>query len=106
MKKTLGLIGGALTLVCVSSASYAESVPDSPKGSITVLSSEESEIPGYFHQKYVYNHPDCLGSVPVDYYGPAIDITDVNVLAKEQKMCGQNFWGRDGGADAGGGGDD
>jgi hypothetical protein len=103
MKKTLGFIGGALALICMSAASYADSVPESHFGSIVMLSNEESEIPGYFHQKYVYNHPDCLGSVAVDYYGPAIDITDVNVLAKEQKMCGQNFWGRDGSGSEGGG---
>lgn len=101
MKKTLSFIGGALALVYVSAASYADSVTDSSFGSIIMLSKQESEIPGYFHQKYVYNHPDCLGSVPVDFYGPAIDTEDVKVLAFERKMCARNFWGDGSGSEGG-----
>jgi len=106
MKKKLGLVGGALALVCMSAAAYADSVPDPNYGSIVMLSKEETGIPGYYHQKYVYDHFECLGAVPVDYYGPEIDPTNVEVLKAERKMCASNFWGRDGGGSEGGGGDD
>lgn len=100
MNKKLSLIGGALALVCLSGASYADSVGNSPAGSIVMMSKQESEIPGYFHQKYVFSHPDCLGSVPVDYYGPEITTNDPRVLAEEQRICAQNRWFGDGaGAD-------
>ena len=103
MKKTVSFFAGALALMSLSgAASYADSVGDDSHGSITMISKEETGIPGYFHQKYVFDHPDCLGSEPVDYYGPAIDPSDENVVARERQFCGQSFWGRDGGQDGGG----
>jgi hypothetical protein len=96
MNKKLALIGGALALACLSSASYADSVGNSSHGTIVVISKEETGIPEYFHQKYVFNHPDCEGSVPVDFYGPEINPNDSQVLAAEQRMCAQNRWFGDG----------
>jgi hypothetical protein len=107
MKKTVSFAAGALALISLSgAASYADSFQSSPSGSITMISKEETGIPGYFHQKYVFDHPDCLGAVPVDYYGPLVDANDPAVIARESKFCAQSFWGRDGGQDGGGGGDD
>ena len=94
--------------MCMSAAAYADSVSvtDPTYGSIVMLSKEETGIPGYYHQKYVYDHPECLGAVPVDYYGPAIDPTNVEVLKFERRMCASSFWGRDGAGSEGGGSDD
>ena len=96
MNKKLALIGGALALACLSSASYADSVGNSSHGTIVVISKEETGVPEYFHQKYVFSHPDCEGSVPVDFYGPEINPNDTQVLAAEQRMCAQNRWFGDG----------
>ena len=42
-----------------------------PEGSIVVLSTEETEVPGYVHQKYAYA---CFGGFQlVDYYGAPIE---------------------------------
>jgi len=97
MNKKLGLVGSALALVCLSGASYAQTAGDSPKGSIVVVSKQEL-FPGagYFHEKYVYTHPDCEGNVSVDYYGSEIDPNDEQLLAKEQQLCAQNRWFGDG----------
>jgi hypothetical protein len=95
MNKKLSLVGTALALVCLSGASYAETFGNFPKGSIVVVSKQEA-FPGYFHEKYVYSHPDCEGSVQVDYYGPEINPNDEELLAKEQQICAENRWFGDG----------
>src|SRR5215468_4494709 len=97
MNKKLVFVGSALALVSLSGASYAETFGNSPKGSIVVVSKQEL-FPGagYFHEKYVYTHPDCEGNVPVDYYGPEIDPSDEHLLSEEQRMCGENRWFGDG----------
>jgi hypothetical protein len=100
MNKKLSLIGGALALACLNGASYADSVGNSSGGSIVVMSKQESGVPGYFHQKYVFSHPDCLGNVPVDYYGPEINPNDTRMLAEEQRLCAHNRWFGDGGGDS------
>jgi hypothetical protein len=56
-----------------------------PEDSIVVLSTEETDIPGYVHQKYAFN---CLGEFRlVDYYGSAFDPKDEEVLLFERTMC-------------------
>jgi len=100
MNKKLALIGGALALTCLSSVSYAESVGNSSAGTIVVISKEETGVPGYFHQKYVFSHPDCEGSVPVDFYGPEVNPNDPQIIASEQKMCAENRWFGDGSGDS------
>ena len=99
MNKKLSLVGGVLALTCLSGASYADSVGNSSAGTIVVISKQETPVPEYFHQKYVFNHPDCDGNIPVDFYGPEINPSDSQLLAAEQKMCAQSRWFSDGGAD-------
>jgi hypothetical protein len=101
MRKTLSLIGGALAVAYLSGPLYADSVQDSSHGTIVMLSKEETGIPGYYHQKYVFEHPDCLGRIPVDFYGAAIDTTDVNLLASERRMCSKSTWGDGAGSEGG-----
>jgi hypothetical protein len=60
-------------------------VADIPSNSIVVLSQEETDVAGYFHQKYAFR---CLGGLKlVDYYGPAFDPKDRDVLWFERIMC-------------------
>jgi hypothetical protein len=61
------------------------SVTDIPEDSIVVLSKEETDLSGYFHEKYAFN---CLGELRlVDYYGSAFDPKDQDVLRFERQMC-------------------
>jgi hypothetical protein len=56
-----------------------------PEDSIVVLSTEETDIPGYIHQKYAFY---CLGEFRlVDYYGSAFDPQGQDVLQFERSMC-------------------
>ena len=60
-------------------------VVDIPEDSIVVLSQEETDIPGYVHQKYAIY---CLGELRlVDYYGAAFDPKDQDVLQFERTLC-------------------
>ena len=67
------------------SAEHARAMSD--EGVIEVVGKYESDVPGYFHQKYVYWHESCPGGKPVDYYGPAIDPNDANLLKNELRLC-------------------
>ena len=95
MKKMVGFI--VLAFLAVPVASFAQSpsspeksienlsVTDIPEDSIVVLSKEETDIPGYLHEKYAFR---CLGGLKlVDYYGPAFDPKDRDVLWFERIMC-------------------
>ena len=95
MKKMVAFI--VLAFLAVPFASFAQSpsspeksienlsVTDIPEGSIVVLSKEETDIPGYLHEKYAFR---CLGELRlVDYYGAAFDPKDQNVLQFERMMC-------------------
>ena len=95
MNKKLAIVG-AFALTCLGNVSYAETVGNFSSGTIVVISKEETGIPEYFHQKYVFNHPDCLGAVTVDFYGPEVNPNDPQIIASEQKMCAQNRWFGDG----------
>src|SRR4029434_6043519 len=56
-----------------------------PEDSRVVLSTEETDIPGYIHQKYAFY---CLGEFRlVDYYGSAFDPKGQDVLQFERSMC-------------------
>ena len=92
MKNMLPFI--VVAFLAVPLASFAQSpwgsletlsVTDIPEDSIVVLSREETDIPGYVHQKYAFR---CLGELRlVDYYGSAFDPKDQDVLQFERMMC-------------------
>ncbi len=98
MVRKIGIVGVFMAILYLPVASYADSLTGSvnsieaisssnvPNGSIVVLSKEETSIPGYFHEKYAFVGQDCLGW-EVDYYGPAIDPNDANLLRTEYSMC-------------------
>jgi len=61
------------------------SITDIADDSIVVLSQEDTGVPGYVHQKYAFN---CLGEFRlVDYYGPALNVNDKDVVQFERMMC-------------------
>ena len=95
MKKMFAFI--VVAFLAVPFASFAQSssspersieslsVSDIADDSIIVLSQEETDIPGYIHQKYAFR---CLGELRlVDYYGSAFDPKDKDVLQFERMMC-------------------
>jgi hypothetical protein len=70
-------------------------IADIPEGSIVVLSTEDTEIPGYIHGRYAYN---CFGAVQlVDYYGSTFDPKDPSVLSKERWLCVRSHFNMDDG---------
>jgi hypothetical protein len=97
MKKMFAFI--VLAFLAVPFVSFAQS-PNSPEKSIedlsvtdiadesiTVLSTEETGVPGYVHEKYAFN---CLGDLRlVDYFGPAFDPNDKDIIQFERTMCGR-----------------
>lgn len=62
---------------------------------IQVLATEESEIPGYVHQKYIVRCGTINGDNLVDHYGPAITADDPELIQKELRFCRED---RDGGS--------
>ena len=95
MKKMVGFIVLAFLAVPFASLAQSPSIPeksienlsvtDIPNDSIVVLSKEETDIPGYLHEKYAFN---CLGELKlVDYYGSAIEPKDLDVIQFERVMC-------------------
>jgi hypothetical protein len=70
-------------------------IADIPEGSIVVLSTEDTEIPGYIHERYAYN---CFGAFQlVDYYGSTFDPKDPSVLSKERWLCVRQHFNMDDG---------
>ena len=95
MKKIFVFVG--LAFLAVPFASFAQSlsrpetsieslsVADVADDSIVVLSQDETDIPGYIHQKYAFR---CLGELRlVDYYGPAFEPNNQDVLQFERTLC-------------------
>jgi hypothetical protein len=63
-------------------------IAEIPNDSILLLSKEESDIPGYVHEKYVFVSVQCPGgSWTVDHYGAPIDPRDPALLASERAHC-------------------
>lgn len=70
------------------------SATDVADDSITVLSKDDTGVPGYVHQQYAFN---CFGELQlVDYYGAPLDPKDPNILRLERQMCSPRFFGDDG----------
>ncbi len=95
MTKMFVFIVVAFLVVPVSSFAQSPSSPeksiedpifaDIPDGSIDVLSTDETDIPGYTDQEPAFR---CLGELRlVDYYGYVIDPKDQDVLQFEPTKC-------------------
>jgi len=83
------LMGAIFLSTALYAAPFMDSHAMSEYGVIEMVSQEESSVPGYFHQKYVYWHESCPEGKPVDYYGPAIDPNDMNLLKSELRRIGR-----------------
>jgi hypothetical protein len=67
------------------------SATDVADDSITVLSKDDTGVPGYVHQTYAFN---CFGELQlIDYYGAPLDPKDPNVLRVERQMCSARYFG-------------
>jgi hypothetical protein len=64
-------------------------ISDIPNDSIVVLSKEESDVPGYVHQKYAFVSQACPGGFQIiDHHGAPIDPNDADLLLFEsQQLC-------------------
>ena len=91
---------GLVAFLFLPVASFAQSPADSmdpaerldisdiPTNSIVVLSKEESDVPGYVHQKYAFVSQACPGRVQiVDRHGAPIDPKDADLLLFESQQC-------------------
>ncbi len=74
-----------LALLYLPVASYAQE--GIQNDSIVILKTEESGIPGYVHQQYLFIDENCPGPRQVDYYGPPIDPNDASLRKIEHRMC-------------------
>ncbi len=64
---------------------------DIADGSIVVLSTQETGVPGYVRQQYAFN---CFGELDVvDHYGAPVDPNDQNILRTESQLCAKRFFG-------------
>ena len=56
--------------------------------SFVILSEEETDIPGYFHQRYAFVSQACpAGFHIIDYYGAPIDRNDASLQIRERSLC-------------------
>ena len=91
MKKLFAFIILAFLAVPFVALAQSPSNPESlnlvaiPEDSIVVFSREETDIPGYVHEKYAFY---CLGELRlVDYYGSPFDPKDQDVVQFERTLC-------------------
>jgi hypothetical protein len=59
-----------------------------PNGSIVILNTEETGLPGYVHTQYAFIDQKC-GAVLVDRYGSPVDPNDKELKQVEQQMCSE-----------------
>jgi hypothetical protein len=97
MIKKISLIGVFMAILYFPLAAYGQDVgrsgdiniTDVADNSIVVISQEETDIPGYVHEKYAFVSAACFpsGLQLVDYYGPPINPNDPSLLVREGAMC-------------------
>ena len=72
------------------SVSQIEDVNNIPDGTIVLISKQESDIPGYVHEKYAFVDRGCPGGVQiVDRHGAPISANDPTLRMTEQRMCAE-----------------
>src|SRR5262245_34393861 len=92
----MSLIGVLMAIMFLPLAGYAQDSSRSEDvntanvapNSFVILSEEETEIPGYFHQRYAFVSPACpAGFHIIDHYGAPIDPNDSSLQIRERSMC-------------------
>jgi hypothetical protein len=96
MIRKIGLIGVFMAILFLPLGAHGQDLSRSEDintaniadNSIVILSEEETDIPGYVHEKYAFVSVACPTGVQlVDYYGPPIDRNDPSLLVREGAMC-------------------
>jgi hypothetical protein len=59
-----------------------------PNGSIVILDTEETGLPGYVRTQYAFIDQKC-GAVLIDRYGAPVDPNDQELKQLEQQMCNE-----------------
>ena len=92
----MSLIGVLMAILLLPLAAYGQDLSRSEDvntanvahNSFVILSEEETDIPGYFHQRYAFVSQACpAGFQIIDYYGAPIDRNDASLLIRERSMC-------------------
>ena len=96
MLRKMSLIGVLMAISFLPLAAYGQDVSRSEdvnttnvaNNSFVILSEEETDIPGYFHQRYAFVSQACpAGFHIIDYYGAPIDRNDASLQIRERSMC-------------------
>ena len=96
MLRKMGLIAVLMAILSLPLAAFAQDLSRSEDvntanvahNSFVILSEEETEVPGYVHQRYAFVSPACpTGFHVVDHYGAPIDPNDASLQIRERSMC-------------------
>ena len=96
MLRKIGLIAVLMAILSLPLAAYAQDSRRSEDvntanvvhNSFVIISEEETEIPGYVHQRYAFVSQACpAGFHIIDHYGAPIDPNDTSLQIRERSMC-------------------
>ena len=98
--KNVGLVFSIVLAISLLASSSAQSrgvseamkeidISAHPNGSIVILDTEETGLPGYVHTQYAFLDRKC-GAVLVDRYGAPVDPNDKELKQAEQQMCSES----------------
>ena len=96
MVRKMGLIGVLVAILSLPLVAYGQDSSRSEdvntanvaNNSFVILSEEETEVPGYVHQRYAFVSQACpAGFHIIDYYGAPIDRNDASLQIRERSMC-------------------
>ena len=101
MIRKIGFVGVLMSTLSLPLGAYGQAPSRSedintanvPQHSFVIISEEETEIPGYVHQKYAYISQGCpAGFQVIDYYGAPLDLNDASLLVRERALCADSSW--------------
>ncbi len=96
MIRKIGVIGVLMAILSLPLVAYGQDPSRSEdvntanvaNNSFVILSEEETDVPGYFHQRYAFVSQACpAGFQIIDYYGAPIDRNDASLQIRERSMC-------------------
>ena len=96
MIRKIGFIGVLMAILSLPLAAYGQDLSRSEDvntanvapNSFVILSEEETEVPGYVHQRYAFVSQACpAGLQIIDYYGAPIDRNDASLQIRERSLC-------------------
>ena len=96
MLSKMSLIGVLMAILFLPLVAYGQDLSRSEDvntanvahNSFVIISEEETEVPGYVHQRYAFVSAACpAGAHIIDYYGAPIDPNDASLQIRERSMC-------------------